>query len=202
MPNAMRRILTLLGAIALLLGVAVSLGGTANAATAEGGPVATPTSPVDGATVPAGHVLLTWTSPSPVTSYDVRWGTVEELGPDGLLLADDSVSGLTNPWFDIPNLADLTYYWQVRAIGVDGAVGPWSASTSFTVLAGTGEGEQLDTLTPEGADTSPEKPTHTPVKPGGWAAVDGILYLAVASSFAIVLLAVVVRAWLHRQREV
>lgn len=193
MPNALRRILTLVGAAVLLM-IA-----PAHALASEGGPVATPVTPAEGATVPGGHVLLSWTTSAPAESYDVRWGTAEELGPDGLLLADGSVSGLTEPWYDIPDLADLTYHWQVRATGIDGAVGPWSAVASFTVLAGSGEGVQLDTLTPEGAEAPAEKPTRTPVAAGGWAAVDGILYLVVASSFAVLLLAVVLRAWVRRE---
>lgn len=195
MPNALRRILTLVAAAALLLAAVTSLGAPASAVTAEGGPVAIPVTPAEGATVSARYAVLSWTSSAPAASYDVRWGTAEELGPDGLILADDEVDGLTTSWFTIPDLADLTYHWQVRAIGVDGSVGPWSAAASFTVLAGTGEGEQLDTLTPDEAET----PTRAP---GGWAAVDGILYLVVASTFALLLLAVVARAWLHRRSEV
>jgi hypothetical protein len=199
-PNALRRILTLVGSVALLLAIAAGLSAPASAL-GQTGPVATPATPADGSTVPAGHVLLSWTSSAPAESYEVRWGTTGELGPDGLLVADDSVSGLTASWFDIPDLADLTYHWQVRAIGGDGSVGPWSAASSFTVLAGTGEGEQLDTLTPDGAEAPVEKPAHTPVAAGGWAAVDGILYLVVASLFAVLLLAVVARAWIQRRRE-
>jgi hypothetical protein len=199
-PNALRRIITLVGAVALLLGVATSLSAPASAVT-MGAPVVTPETPADGATVAARHVLLTWTSSTPAASYDVRWGTVEGLGPDGLIVADGSVTGLTKPRFDIPDLVDLTYYWQVRAIGVDGSAGAWSDPASFVVLVGTGEGEQLDTLAPEGAESSGEQPSRTPAAPGGWAAVDGILYLVVASMFAVILLAVVTRTWMRVRRE-
>lgn len=200
MPNAVRRIIALVGAVALLLGVAASLSAPASAALTDA-PVVTPEAPARGATVAARHVLLTWSSSTPAASYDVRWGTVEGLGPDGLIVADGSVTGVTDQHFDIPDLADLTYYWQVRAVGVDGSVGPWSDPTSFVVLVGTGEGEQLDTLAPDGAESPGEQPSRTPGAPGGWAAVDGILYLVVASSFAIILLAVVAHTWMRVRRE-
>jgi hypothetical protein len=199
-PNALRRIITLVGAVALLLGAAASLSAPASAVTADA-PVVSPVTPADGATVAARHVLLTWTSSTSAASYEVRWGTVEGLGPDGLIVADGSVAGLTKPRFDIPDLADLTYHWQVRAIGVDGSAGPWSAPSSFVVQAGTGEGEQLDTLAPDGAESPGEQPARTPAAAGGWAAVDGILYLVVASTFAVILLAVVARTWVRVRRE-
>jgi hypothetical protein len=199
-PNALRRIITLVGSVALLLGVAAFLSVPATAVATDA-PVATPATPADGATVAARHVLLTWTSSTPAASYEVRWGTVEGLGPDGLIVADGSVSGLTVPRFDIPDLADLTYHWQVRAIGVDGSPGPWSGAASFVVLAGTGEGEQLDTLAPEGAEAADDPSARAPTAAGRWAAVDGILYVVVASMFAVTLLAVVTRTWMRVRRE-
>lgn len=192
MPNAMRRILSLAGAVALAL-VVVS---PAHGATSDQ-PIVTPVSPADGATVAAGGVLLTWVSSEPAASYEVRWSTTEELGPDGLLLADDSVAGVTEPQFDIPDLADLEYHWQVRAIGTDGTAGPWSAASSFTVMAGTGDGEQLDTLGGGSAEAPDAKPVRAP---GGAGSVDGILYLLIASSFAVLLLAFVARAWVRDRR--
>lgn len=200
MPNALRRIITLVGALALLLGVAASLSAPASAVTTDA-PVVTPATPADGATVAARHVLLTWTASTPAASYDVRWGTVEGIGPDGLIVADGSVTGLTKPRYDIPDLADLSYHWQVRAIGVDGSVGPWSAATSFVVQAGTGEGEQLDTLAPDGVEAADEEAPRAPAAARGWAAVDGILYVVGASMFAAVLLAVVTRTWMRVRRE-
>lgn len=192
MPNALRRILSFAGAVALALVVVSPAHGAANDQ-----PVVTPVSPADGATLAARGVLLTWVSSEPAASYEVRWSTTEQLGPDGLLLADGSVAGLTEPHYDIPDLADLEYHWQARAIGTDGSAGPWSAVSSFTVRAGTGEGEQLDTLAPDGAEAPDVKPARAP---GGWASVDGILYLLVATAFAVLLLAFVARAWLRERR--
>lgn len=193
MPNALRRILSFVGAVALLFAGATA---TAHAAPSAA-PVVVAVAPADGATVPAGSVQLAWASSEPAASFEVRWGTTGEVGPDGLLLADGEAAGLTEPRYDIPDLADLAYYWQVRAIGTDGSEGPWSEVSSFTVLAGTGEGEQLDTLTPGGSEAPEVKPARAP---GGWASVDGILYLLLASAFAVLLLAVVARAWLRQRR--
>lgn len=201
MPNALRRIITFVGTFALLFGIAVSLGSPAAAASfaKEAAPVATPASPRDGATVAARHVLLTWTTSAPASSYEVRWGTVEGLGTDGLIVADGSVAGLMVERFDIPDLADLTYYWQVRAVGLDGSAGPWSEAVAFVVQAGTGDGEQLDTLAPDGAEAPAEPATRTPA--GSWTAIDGILYVVVATSFAAILLAAVAYTWLRVRRE-
>jgi hypothetical protein len=193
-PNALRRILSSAGAIALLLAPVA-------AAPAHGAPTADPVvvavAPVDGAIVPAGSVELVWAASEPVASFEVRWGTTGEVGADGLLIADGEVAGLTEPRFGIPGLADLEYHWQARAIAADGSAGPWSEASSFTVLAGTGEGEQLDTLTPGGAEAPGAKPARPP---GSWASVDGILYLLIASSFAVLLLAFVARAWVRDRR--
>jgi hypothetical protein len=196
-PNALRRILSLIGFVALAAAVSLGAGASAHAAANEAAPTVTLVSPLDGATVPARHVLVSWASSAPAASYDVRWGTAEALDADGLIIADGSVSGVTESRFDIPDLADLDYHWQVRAIGTDGSPGPWSAAFSFTVLAGTGEGEQLDTLAPDGAAAPEAQPGYAP---SGWASADGFLYLAVAFGFAFLLLAVVARAWLRERR--
>jgi hypothetical protein len=195
-PNALRRILAIAGATALLLGLGASLGASAPANAAEDVPIATTVTPVDGSTVLAEDATLTWTSSGPAGSYEVRWGTTDEVGADSLLIADGSASGLTEPRFDIPDPADLEYHWQVRAIGLDGSAGPWSAPSSFTMRTGSGEGEQLDTLPHDSADA----PGAKPARPPGAGNVDGILYLLVASSFAVLLLAVVARAWLRERR--
>jgi hypothetical protein len=193
-PNALRRILSVAGAVALLFaaGAAAPAHGASRTA-----PVVVAIAPADGATVPAGNVELTWASSEPAASFEVRWGTTGDVGPDGLLVADGEAAGLTEPRFGIPDLADLEYHWQARAIGTDGSAGPWSDVSSFTVLAGTGEGEQLDTLTPGGAEAPDVKPARAP---GGWGSVDGILYLLVASAFAVLLLAFVARAWVRERR--
>lgn len=155
-------------------------------------PTVTPLTPAEGATVP-GHAALTWTA-LVGTGYEVRWNADGTRDADGAL--DPASGGRAFPRIASHVLLDLTaptYHWQVRAL----PAGAWSSVATFSVDV------QLETLTPP-----PATPTATPTSTEGPAPPVGgstspwhaFLWIAVASSVAGVILAVVYRERLRLRR--
>lgn len=175
-PPAAQRILASFGVIASL--VAGSLLLPADVAHADAGSEVVLVAPEDGAVVAGPDALLEWTTPGAARRFEVRWtapsGKVETATTSGTSLALDE-------------LAPASYRWQVRSL----PEGAWSAPSTFTVDI------QLETL-PGGTEPEPA-PDPVPEATSPLDRVNGVVWVVSASAFALLLLAVVFRAW-HRAR--
>lgn len=180
--------------IALLLAIAGALVvvPAAHAGTASLAPVA-PIAPLEGETV-VGDPVLEWTA-ADGTGYEVRWNTDGSIAADGAL--DPGASGGRafpgSTSHQLTGLVAPTYFWQARALP-DGA---WSPVVSFHLDI------QLETLDEPVAPVAPTAPEPTPdagAPPVG-STVSGFVWIASASTFAGLLLAVVGREWLRLRRQ-
>jgi hypothetical protein len=181
--------------IVAVVGALVAMPAVAFAAVAV-----SPVSPVDGELVDADPVLR-WTA-SDGAGYELRWNADGGLDADGALDPTGD-GGRAFPGGESHRLSGLTaatYHWQVRAL----PDGDWSAVTTFHLDI------QLDTLAPGDPVEEPavEAPADVVTPEAGIhldlsTAVNGFVWIAAASSFAGLLLAVVGREWLRlrRQRE-
>lgn len=181
--------------IALLVAVAGALVVVPGAHAAAASPtVVVPIAPHEGETV-VGDPVLEWTA-ADGTGYEVRWNTDGRLGDDGAL--DPGASGGRafpgSASHQLSGLVAPTYFWQARALP-DGA---WSTVATFHLDI------QLDTLDePPVAPDAPVAPESTPdaAAPPLGSAVSGFVWIASASTFAGLLLAVVGREWLRLRRQ-
>lgn len=185
--------------IVAIAGALVAVPAVASAAPAHGAiPVqAEPVSPSEGELV-AADPTLRW-SASDGTGYEVRWNAGGDLDSSGAL--DPTVDGGRafpgGTSHQLTGLTAATYHWQVRAL----PDGDWSGISTFYLDI------QLDTLTP-GAETGmPATPAPVEPRPESGAGLDpstavhGFVWIAAASSFAGLLLAVVGREWLRLRRQ-
>ena len=175
----------------------------AMASAAESVSPVSPVSPAEGELVDADPVLR-WTAAGDA-GYELRWNADGALDSSGALEVGDD-GGRAFPGGESHRLTDLTaatYHWQVRALP-DGA---WSPVATFHLDI------QLDTLGPgepaePPVDEQPvvEAPTDVSVPEAGAGldlstAMNGFVWIAAASSFAGLLLAVVGREWLRLRRQ-
>lgn len=189
-------------ALLFATGIALVVAPGAQAATTAPAPVEI-VAPSEGETV-VGDPVLRWTE-SDGAGYEVRWNTDGALGDDGALDAGET-GGRAFPGSNSHPLTGLvapTYYWQVRALP-DGA---WTPPAVFQVDI------QLDTLAPPVGDPdAPGAPGAPPTAPNAdtaaeaapstlGTAVSGFVWIAAASSFAGLILAVVGREWLRLRRR-
>ena len=135
------------------------------------------TGPADGAVV--GGTAVTFTATGAGIAYEFRWGTDPTVDAGGRLsdLAGGGRGTVRAAEYTLSGLDAGTYYWQVRALE-DAAT--WSAPRSFTIDPDA-EGLQLETYPLDGA----------PSASGMLAGVDGRIWVAFATLFAVALLAVV-----------
>jgi len=150
----------------------------------------------------SGDPVLQWTA-SGTAGYELRWNVDGTRDGTGALDHTSDGGGRLFPGgesFQLTGLTAPTYHWQVRALP-DGA---WSPVGTFHLDI------QLDTLGPgaePGAETpAPEAPAEEPTPEAGagfdaGAALQSFAWVAGASSFAGLLLAVVGREWLRLRRE-
>lgn len=194
-------IVAVVGALVALPAAALPAAALA-AEPASTAPVAT-VSPADGELVGT-DPLLRWTA-SGDSGYELRWNADGALDASGAL--DPSVGGGRvfpgGPSHQLTGLTAVTYHWQVRAM----PEGEWSAIATFHLDI------QLDTLGPgsgSGPDAADAPLVEQPAEeqpPRAGAGVDlgatltGFAWIAGASSFAGLLLAVVGREWLRLRRQ-
>lgn len=179
--------------IALIVAVAGAL--LVAPASAQAAPTSvTPIAPIEGETV-VGEPLLEWT-PDDGTGYEVRWNTDGSVDADGAL--DPSAAGGRafpgTPSHQLAGLVAPTYFWQARAL----PDGDWSPVAMFHLDI------QLETLDVPPAPVDPEpapEPTADAVAPALGSTVSGFVWIASASTFAGLLLAVVGREWLRLRRQ-
>jgi hypothetical protein len=187
--------------IVAVVGALVAVPAMASAAESVS-PVST-ISPTEGELVDADPVLR-WTA-SDGAGYELRWNADGSFDSTGALDATAD-GGRAFPGGESHRLADLTaatYHWQVRALP-DGA---WSPVATFHLDI------QLDTLGPGEPAEPPaveqpvvDAPSDVPAPHAGAGldlstAVSGFVWIAAASSFAGLLLAVVGREWLRLRRQ-
>lgn len=175
-----RRIRAVLAVLALVLIGFASTSLAANAAARETGPDAV-TGPADGSVV-VGTVVV-FSAPSAVfgAGYELRWGTDETVDAEtGQLVNVAGAELVATPEYAIVELAETTYYWQVR--WVDG--GEWTTPQSFTIDA-EGTGVQLETfpVEPTTSEATPSASPRTGISGGVW--------VATASAFAVLFLVIV-----------
>ncbi|MCA2999677.1 MAG: FecR domain-containing protein [Rhodocyclaceae bacterium] len=88
-------------------------------------------SPIDGATVAAGHASFSWAVGAGAVSYRFQIAANEAFAP---VLIERALIAATH--VDIPIAsADSRYYWRVAAIDANGKQGPFGESQSATVRA-------------------------------------------------------------------
>lgn len=88
--------------------------------------------PADGAVSNDSTPTLSWSGPADAVSYDVRAAGLENYDGDGRLL-DHLVfwaDSTTSTEITTPEIAEGTYYWQVRARDALGNRGPWTDAWS------------------------------------------------------------------------
>lgn len=191
--------------IALAVLVGVGFASTPAPARAADGPVAVPVSPVDEALFVEGDLEFMWSTPRTAVDYELRAGLDGRVDDAGALVdAPSTTTVLTSTAaLAVSGLPEGTYSWQVRARDASGEPGPWSGVRTVTVdLPGDGGGLQLETLAlddyvVEQAPAAPTAPTAASTGPGAV----GILSIAIATAFSLLLLgAVVLRAAAVRVR--
>ena len=177
--------------IALLVAIAGALVvvPAAHAVSTSPAPVA-PIAPSEGETV-VGDPVLEWTA-AEGTGYEVRWNTDGSLDAEGAL--DLSASGGRafpgSAAHQLTGLVAPPYFWQARAL----PDGSWSTVASFHLDI------QLETLeVPLAPDTA--EPIPDAAAPLLGSTVSGFVWIASASTFAGLLLAVVGREWLRLRRQ-
>jgi hypothetical protein len=162
-------------------------------ARADDGPVAVTVSPVDGGVFTAGELEFQWTTPRSATDYELRSGLDGRVDIAGELVDAPSTSTLLTSAaaLTVSELPEGTYYWQVRALDSSGEPGPWSPVRTVTVdLPGDGGGLQLETLAL--GDYVVEQAPSAPTAAAGPGPL-GMLSIAIAAAFSVVLLSVVMR---------
>ena len=200
MPTTPARRLPLMIALAVLVGVGfASIPAPARAAD---GPVAVPVSPVHEALFVEGDLEFIWSAPQGAGGYEVRVGLDGRVDDAGALVDAPSTTTLltSTPTLEVSDLPEGTYYWQVRARDVSGEAGPWSPVWSVAIdLPGESGGLQLETLALDDyvVEQAPTAPATASSGPGAI----GMLSIAVATAFSVLLLsAVLLRAAAVRVR--
>lgn len=192
MPNLTARRIPAMFALAALVGFGfASIPGPARAAD---GPVAVPVSPVNEGVLTHGELEFQWTTPRGAADYELRSGLDGRIDADGGLVDAPSTSSLLTSaaTLAVSGLPEGTYYWQVRARDASGQPGPWSAVRTVTIdLPGEGGGLQLETLALD--DYVVEQAPVAPAVTGSGPGVVGMLSIAIASAFSVLLLGVVLR---------
>jgi hypothetical protein len=184
-----RRIFAMI-ALAVLVGVGfASIPAPARAAD---GPVAVPVSPVDAGYFVEGDLEFMWSAPRDAADYELRAGLDGRIDASGQLVdAPSTTTVLTStPAIEVEALPEGTYYWQVRARDASGEPGPWSEVRVVTIdLPGDSGGLQLETLALDDyvVEQAPSAPTVSPSGPGAI----GMLSIAIAAAFSVLLLSVV-----------
>jgi hypothetical protein len=178
--------------IALAVFVGVGFASIPAPARAADGPVAVPVSPVDEGLFVDGDLEFLWSAPRDAVDYELRAGFDGRVDPSGALVdAPSTTTVLTStPALEVSALPEGTYYWQVRARDVSGEPGPWSHVRTVTIdLPGDGGGLQLETLALDDyvVEQAPAAPTVASTGPG----TVGMLSIAIAAAFSVVLLSVV-----------
>lgn len=84
------------------------------------------TSPADGATANTDKPTFKWSSVNGVAHYDIRLDTVDPP-------IRQFNTGKSTQFIPAVPLLPLPYFWQVRAVGSDGRISPWSAVRSLTI---------------------------------------------------------------------
>jgi hypothetical protein len=178
--------------IALAVLVGVGFASVPAPARADDGPVAVPVSPVDEGLLFEGDLEFMWSAPRDAVDYELRAGLDGRIDPDGALVDAPSTTTVlsASPVLEVSALPEGTYYWQVRARDASGEPGPWSDVRTVTIdLPGDSGGLQLDTLALDDyvVEQAPTAPTAAPTGPGAV----GMLSIAIAAAFSVVLLSVV-----------
>ena len=192
MPKLPARRIPVMVALAVLIGFGFA--SIPEQARAADGPVAVPVSPVDRGVFTDGELAFEWTTPHGAADYELRSGLDGRIDAEGELVEAPSTSTLRTSasTLTVSGLPEATYYWQVRARDASGEPGPWSAVRTVTIdLPGDGGGLQLETL-PLG-DYIVEQAPVAPAVTGSGPGVVGMLSIAIASAFSVLLLGVVLR---------
>lgn len=200
MPKLPARRIPVMIALGVLVGV--GLASVPAPARADDGPVAVPVSPVDGAVLEVGDLEFAWTSPRDAAVYEVRTGLDGRVGPEGALVDAPSTTTLVTAAaaLSVRGLPEGVYCWQVRAFDASGEPGPWSPVRTVTIeLPGESGGLQLETLSLD--DYVVEQSSEQTVVPSTGPGALGMLSIAVAGGFSVLLLgAVLLRAAAVRVR--
>jgi len=178
--------------IALAVLVGVGFASIPEPARAADGPVAVPVSPVDAGYFAEGDLEFMWSAPREAADYELRAGLDGRIDPSGELVdAPSTTTVLTSaPALEVSALPEGTYYWQVRARDASGEPGPWSEVRTVTIdLPGDSGGLQLDTLAFDDyvVEQTPTAPAAASSGPGSV----GVLSIAIAGAFSVLLLSVV-----------
>jgi hypothetical protein len=180
-----RRIRMVLSVFALVLAGFATFSLPASAAGFEATPDAV-TGPADGEVVGGTAVVFSSPSADDGAGYQLRWSTEAAVEAQSGRLIDITGGGdtiVTTTEYALVDLVRQTYFWQVRSL--DDGGGMWSTPRSFTIDP-DGVGLQLETY------PFTEPSTVEPAESAGpLTGISGGVWIASASAFAVLFLAVV-----------